>query len=67
MLWSILLLFRVFVVLTAFQFNGAYDLIYAFIVSIAVIVQRATSLTEPENIVWLVAPILTAVIGLSLS
>jgi hypothetical protein len=46
--------------------NGALDLIFGFITSILVIVARVTTLTAPENIVWLIAPVLTAVVGLSM-
>jgi len=44
--------------------NGAYDLIFGFITTIAVILVRVTTLTKPENIVWLIAPVVTAVVGL---
>jgi hypothetical protein len=66
MFWSIMLLFRSCLVVVAFQFNGAYDLIFALFSSIAIIGVRVMELTAPENIVWLIAPVLSAFVGLSI-
>jgi hypothetical protein len=43
-----------------------YDLYAQLIICLAVIVGRLLVLTEPENIVWLIAPFTTGILGLTL-
>jgi hypothetical protein len=64
--WSIMLLFRSSVILCVFQLNGLVDILYAYLANTVVIVIRSVDLKEDDNLTWLAAPIVTAMIGLLL-
>lgn len=61
--WTIILNFRVTITNTIFQLNGMWDLVVSAVLMIITICARIPSITDTENLPWLICPIAIAILG----